>query len=160
MTEPKPLPVSSKGLVICHILWAIALTLPFVMVMLFPDQMVDNLFDWLLFELPEIHNTVTTIEWIFVGAINILMILAVMSVFLIFRVIAIPVMIVTCLPSIIGSIGELMNKKWGMKVLLVSGIFSLVLIPFGTALGVWTIVRYGRRNKQLARELVEESQPV
>jgi small basic protein len=103
---------------------------------------LTTLFDWLLFELPEIHNTVTTIEWIFVGAINILMILAVMSVFLIFRVIAIPVMIVTCLPSIIGSIGELMNKKWGMKVLLVSGIFSLVLIPFGTALGVWTIVRY------------------
>jgi hypothetical protein len=53
-----------------------------------------------------------------------------------------------------------MNKKWGMKVLLVSGIFSLVLVPFGTALGVWTIVRYRRRNKQLARELVEESQPV
>jgi hypothetical protein len=151
--------MKNKWLVICHVLWAIVLTIPFVMVMLFPDQMIDNLFDWLLLELPEIHDPVSTILWIFIGAVNLLIILAVMSVFLVFQVIAIPVMIVTCLPSAIGAFGEMMNKKWGIKMLLVSGVFSLLLIPIGTSLGIWTIVSYRRRSKHVTPNTVEERQP-
>ena len=160
MTEPKPIATTSKWLVICHILWAGLLTIPFVIALMFPDHMIDHLFDLLLFELPEMNNPLNVVLWIILGVVNVLIILAVMAAVLIFRTIAIPVMILTCLPSVVGSVGEILKKKWGVKLMLVSGIFSLILIPFGTGLGVWTIVNYRRRRKQVAKELVEETQTV
>ena len=42
-------------------------------------------------------------------------------------------------PSVIAGIGLLMRKEWGRIVAIVVGIFSLIDIPFGTALGVYTI---------------------
>lgn len=151
---------TSKSLAICHVLWAILLTIPFVIAMMFPDHMIDNLFDLLLFELPDMNNPLNVVLWIILGVVNVLIILAVMAAVLVFRVIAIPVMVLTCIPSIAGAVGEMLKKKWGMKLLLMSGVFSLILIPFGTALGIWTIVNYRKRRKQLTLQVVEESQPV
>jgi hypothetical protein len=42
-------------------------------------------------------------------------------------------------PSVIAGIGLLMRKEWGRILALVVGILSLIDIPFGTALGVYTI---------------------
>jgi hypothetical protein len=160
MTEPLTLHLKNKGLVICHIIWAILLTIPFVIVMMFPDQMVDNLFDWLLFDLPEMNDPLSVVFWIILGVVNVLIVVAVMAVVLVFRLIAIPVMILTCIPSVVGAIGEMLNKRWGMKWMLVSGLFSLLLIPLGTALGVWTIVKYRRMNKIVSPRRIKESQPI
>jgi len=42
-------------------------------------------------------------------------------------------------PSVVAGIGLLMRKEWGRIVAIVVGILSLIDIPFGTALGVYTI---------------------
>lgn len=42
-------------------------------------------------------------------------------------------------PSVIAGIGLLMQKEWGRILALVVGILSLIDIPLGTALGVYTI---------------------
>lgn len=52
------------------------------------------------------------------------------------------------LPSIIGGIGLIQNKKWGLVISLVAGCISLLSFPFGTALGVYTIYVFGQSNKQ------------
>jgi len=52
------------------------------------------------------------------------------------------------LPSIIGGWGFMNNKKWGINLLMISGCLSLFSIPFGTALGVYTIWTFLEYNKQ------------
>lgn len=49
------------------------------------------------------------------------------------------VMLVGPIPSIIGGIAILNKKEWGLATLMVAGCFSLLSIPFGTALGIYTI---------------------
>lgn len=46
---------------------------------------------------------------------------------------------VTSLPGIIGGIGVLKRKPWARILVLILGIMNLPVIPFGTALGVYTI---------------------
>ena len=46
---------------------------------------------------------------------------------------------VTVLPSIVGGIALMKNKKWGLVLCAVSGILSLPSFPFGTGVGVFTI---------------------
>ncbi len=43
------------------------------------------------------------------------------------------------LPSVIAGIGVLMRREWGRILALVVGVLSLIDIPFGTALGIYTI---------------------
>jgi hypothetical protein len=49
------------------------------------------------------------------------------------------IMFALAVPSIIAGIGVLMRREWGRITALVVGILSLVDIPFGTALGVYSI---------------------
>jgi len=43
-------------------------------------------------------------------------------------------------PKIIGGIGLLKGKEWGRIVVLIVSFLSLMNIPFGTALGIYSIV--------------------
>jgi hypothetical protein len=47
---------------------------------------------------------------------------------------------VIALPSVIAGIGLLKHQEWGRILALVVGFLSLLDIPIGTALGVYTIV--------------------
>jgi len=47
--------------------------------------------------------------------------------------------LVFSLASIIGSIGVLKKREWGRILLLVISFFTLVKIPLGTILGIYTI---------------------
>ncbi len=48
-------------------------------------------------------------------------------------------LIVLSVPGIIGGIGLLRNRGWGRIVAMVVGILGLIDVPFGTALGVYTL---------------------
>lgn len=52
------------------------------------------------------------------------------------------------LPSIVGGIAQLNGKKWGMTVMMISGCLSLLSVPVGTALGVYTIYVFTQSSKQ------------
>ncbi len=52
---------------------------------------------------------------------------------------AIVFMSVIAFPSILAGAGLLQRREWGRILALVVGILSLLDIPFGTALGVYTI---------------------
>ena len=50
--------------------------------------------------------------------------------------------------------GLLEHTQWGRLVAIVAAIFSLLKFPFGTALGIWTlVVLLGYRNSQLYDQL-------
>ncbi len=42
------------------------------------------------------------------------------------------------LPSVIGGIGLIQKKTWGIVITLIAGGISIFSIPFGTALGVYS----------------------
>ena len=46
---------------------------------------------------------------------------------------------VPCLPGLIGGIGVLKYRQWARITLLVVGFINLLLVPFGTILGIYTI---------------------
>lgn len=48
-------------------------------------------------------------------------------------------MSVIAIPSILAGAGLLQHREWGRILALVVGILSLIDIPFGTALGIYTI---------------------
>lgn len=52
------------------------------------------------------------------------------------------------LPSIVGGIAQLNGKKWGLTVMMISGCLSLLSVPVGTALGVFTIYIFTQSSKQ------------
>lgn len=56
--------------------------------------------------------------------------------------------IFSALPSIIGGIGLLKKKSWGMIVTLIAGCISIFSFPAGTALGVYTLYVFIENNKQ------------
>jgi len=49
--------------------------------------------------------------------------------------------------SIIGGIGVLRGKAWGLTLLLVMGILFLVCWPVGTIVGIYAILIYADENK-------------
>lgn len=49
------------------------------------------------------------------------------------------IMFALAVPSVIAGVGVLMRREWGRITALVVGILSLVDIPFGTAIGVYSI---------------------
>jgi hypothetical protein len=44
-----------------------------------------------------------------------------------------------CLPGLIGGIGVLKQRQWARITLLVVGFINLLIVPFGTILGIYTI---------------------
>ena len=52
------------------------------------------------------------------------------------------------IPSIIGGIAVLNNKKWGLTLVLILGCFKLFSFPVGTALGIYTIWVYTEDHKR------------
>ncbi len=46
---------------------------------------------------------------------------------------------VLSIPGIIGGIGLLKRREWGRILVLILGFLNLLNIPFGTALGIYTI---------------------
>lgn len=51
------------------------------------------------------------------------------------------------LPSVIGGIALLMQKQWGLIMMMISGCFSILNFPIGSALGVYTIWVFVEKNK-------------
>ena len=66
----------------------------------------------------------------------------------IIRVVFTFIFILSAIPSIIGGIGVLQGKSWGLTVALIAGCVSIFSFPFGTALGVYSIYVYIQNNKQ------------
>jgi hypothetical protein len=48
-------------------------------------------------------------------------------------------LIILAIPSILGGIGLLKRKKWARILVLILGCLNLPSIPFGTALGIYTL---------------------
>lgn len=67
------------------------------------------------------------------------------------------ILVVISLPSIIGGIGMLYEKKWAFTVIMVVGIFSLMSFPMGTAIGVYTLWAYFRDQEIQRRGGKEET---
>ena len=65
----------------------------------------------------------------------------------IIRVIFTFIFIFSALPSIIGGIGLLQHKSWGLLITLIAGCISIFSFPFGTALGVYTIYVFVQDSK-------------
>ncbi len=59
-------------------------------------------------------------------------------------------------PGIIGGIGLLKRQPWSRVLVLVLGVINLINIPFGTALGVYTI--WALTNKETEQLFKNESQ--
>lgn len=57
------------------------------------------------------------------------------------------IIIVITLPSVLGGIGMLLNQKWGFILIVVSGIFSLISFPMGTAIGAYTLWAYFKEQE-------------
>lgn len=66
----------------------------------------------------------------------------------IIRVVIILAFIFSALPSIIGGIGLLQKKSWGLVITLVAGCISIFSFPFGTALGAYTLFVFIENNKK------------
>ncbi len=53
---------------------------------------------------------------------------------------------VICVPGIIGAIGLLKRQRWSRVFMLVIGALSLLDIPLGTALGIYTLYALMRED--------------
>ncbi len=62
------------------------------------------------------------------------------------------------LPGIVGGIGVIRKKEWGRIVLLVVSFFDLLSIPFGTALGIYSI--WVLMNDEVVKEFKVAPAPV
>ena len=65
----------------------------------------------------------------------------------IIRMIFILLLIFSALPSILGGIGLIQGKSWGVIIALVAGCVSIFSFPFGTAVGVYSIYVFIQNNK-------------
>jgi len=64
------------------------------------------------------------------------------------RVVFMLLLIFSALPSIIGGIGLLQKKSWGVVIALIAGCVSIFSFPFGTAVGVYSIYVFVENNKR------------
>ena len=56
--------------------------------------------------------------------------------------------------ALAAGFGLIEHTQWGRLVAIVAAIFSVLKFPFGTALGIWTlVVLLGYRNSSLYDEL-------
>lgn len=118
----------------------------------------------------EAHNRILAIVYIIAGSLQILgmiILSSIISVILPFimddagseaqwvfewiipfiQFIAIGIILLFSIPSIIGGIALLNNKKWALTLLLVLGCFKLFSFPIGTAIGIYTIWVYTQNQK-------------
>lgn len=56
--------------------------------------------------------------------------------------------LVVAIPALVGGFGFLNHRKWGLNIMMISGCLSLLSVPIGTALGVYTIWVYLENNKK------------
>lgn len=66
----------------------------------------------------------------------------------IIRVVITFIFILSAIPSLIGGIGLVQGKSWGLIVSLIAGCVSIFSFPFGTALGVYSLYVFIEDNKQ------------
>jgi len=64
------------------------------------------------------------------------------------------VLLIFVIPSIIGGIGLLNNKKWAMTLLVIVGFISLFCFPIGTVLGVYTLWVFFK-EQELAKAIIK-----
>jgi len=64
------------------------------------------------------------------------------------RSVILVLLLIIPIPSIVGGIAQLNRKNWGLSVMMISGCLSLLSVPLGTALGIYTIWVYLENNKQ------------
>lgn len=64
------------------------------------------------------------------------------------RIIAAFIILFFAIPSIVGGVALLNEKKWALTVLLILGCFKLFSFPIGTAIGIYTIWVYAEQHKQ------------
>lgn len=63
-------------------------------------------------------------------------------------------LIVRCLLAVAAGWGLLEHASWGRVVAIIAAILSLIKFPFGTAMGIWTlVVLLGYRNATLYQQL-------
>ncbi|MEQ8471104.1 MAG: hypothetical protein RIC35_07960 [Marinoscillum sp.] len=117
----------NKLLSILHIVYGSIQIFFFVIVHL----LMDSILPFVLEELDPGSEELMIVEMVF---------MFVRSLFLI-------LIIVFPLPSIIGGLGLMNGKKWGMTLVMISGCLSLLSVPIGTALGIYTIWVYLENNK-------------
>jgi magnesium-transporting ATPase (P-type) len=56
----------------------------------------------------------------------------------------------TVIPSIVGAIGLVQNKSWGIYLLIISGCIRLIDFPLGTSLGIYTLwVHFKFQNQSI-----------
>ncbi|HRI79756.1 MAG TPA: hypothetical protein PLR06_09510, partial [Cyclobacteriaceae bacterium] len=55
-----------------------------------------------------------------------------------FSTIAATIILLMSIPSVIGGLGVLNQKKWALTLVLILGCFKLFSFPIGTALGIYT----------------------
>ncbi|MEM6643117.1 MAG: hypothetical protein AAF616_09075 [Bacteroidota bacterium] len=70
----------------------------------------------------------------------------------IIRIVFAFIFILSALPSIIGGIGLVQQKSWGMVVSLIAGCLAILSFPFGTILGIYSIYVFVQHNKQKENE--------
>jgi hypothetical protein len=64
------------------------------------------------------------------------------------------VLVVRSCLALVAGWGLLERTEWGRVVAIVAAVFSLLKFPFGTALGIWTlVVLLGYRNSTLYEQL-------
>lgn len=64
------------------------------------------------------------------------------------RIIATFIILFFAVPSIVGGVALLNEKKWALTLLLILGCFKLFSFPIGTAIGIYTIWVYAEQHKQ------------
>ena len=64
---------------------------------------------------------------------------AFLSIYRLFAIAILSIVLLFSVSGIIGGIGLLLTRPWGRILALIMGFVSLIKIPFGTALGIYTI---------------------
>ncbi len=71
---------------------------------------------------------------------------------------AVVFMSVIAIPSILAGAGLLQRREWGRVLALVVGILSLIDIPFGTALGIYTL--WALMNDDVRKSFAGNAKPL
>lgn len=66
------------------------------------------------------------------------------------RILITVLILLFAIPSIIGGVALLNQKKWALTLLLILGCFKLFSFPIGTALGIYTIWVYVESGRNTA----------
>ena len=64
---------------------------------------------------------------------------------------------VTSIPGLVGGIGLLKRQEWARILVLILGFLNLVIFPFGTALGIYTI--WALMNSEMIKLFAQRSAP-